>query len=196
MAEFTGKKDAFMKMQSKKEMFKGSSDLQRNTLHVSPPVYLPEDQTRANFVLNPNVVKGKTNTEVPFWLVKPSHLGKAFEIMSMKSDKPEGEYVEAVLESLRGSYDRRKVPGGPDNSAWYTDKQERYNYRVLSGTITFYGLPKNDRAAFLAETEKVKSAIQKILTYETFIEDFTFSCFLETSARGQDVMHVLEEIEN
>jgi len=183
-----------VKMKTKKAIYKASRAIQGIELIFSKVVYGQDDKCEVALALDVFNINNKTKVRGPFWLVKPGHLGKTFEQMSQKRNRPEGEYVDAVLESLTEPFDRRKVPGGPDNEPWYTDKQERYNYRVLVGTMTLHGIRKNDRASFLAETEKIKNAVEKIITYETFLDDFTLAAFLETSVKGEDIMDVKNRI--
>lgn len=182
------------KMKSKKSIYKGSRAIQGIELTFSKPVYSEEDKCDVVVTMDVFTINSKTKVRSPFWLIKPSHLARTFEQISQKRNKPEGEYVDAILEVLTQPFDRRKVPGGPANDPWYTDKEERFNYRVLAGTITLYGIRKDDRASFLLETEKIKSAVEKIITNDTFIEDFTLAAFLETSVKGEDIMDVKNRI--
>lgn len=183
-----------VKKKTKKAVYKASRAIQGIELSFSKVVYGEDDKCEVALALDVFNINNKTKVRGPFWLVKPGHLGKTFEQMAQKRDRPEGDYVDAVLESLTEPFDRRKVPGGPDNEPWYTDKQERYNYRVLVGTMTLHGIRKNDRASFLAETEKIKAAVESILAYETFVDDFTLAVFLKTSVKDEDIDEVKKRL--
>ena len=179
---------------SKKEMYQANKSLRGSCLMTTPPIYSEKENCHGKKDCNLGVcldvfsIHEKTKQHGAYWLVKPSHLAKAFQRMARRRDRPKIDYADELLHALTEVYNRRKVPGDTDNDAWYTDRNGQYNYRVLAGTMTLYGLKENCRDSFLKEIEKLRIALEAIFHHEKFLHEYYFAAYMET--KGEDSNYV------